>query len=275
MKPVIYVMIRYSVLAKSKNSWVIGRGKSEEEYKEELFSDARLEMHESLFRSVTLPSIEAADKPVDIKVLIFTSTSLPEYYLRRLETLASYSWAKVIPLNSSGSAAQMMNEALLAQIQSDSTPKVFSTVRLDDDDALAKSYFSKLAKYTDERFAGCAVTFPRGIRANYSQDVYTSFEKISYPKCAQGLAYVTKYRGGEHFPKPLSIFSLGNHTKIDEKFPVILDASFVSHIRTIHSESDVYSESDKNRQRIEKDDKLAEFIGLNFGIDECLLSNFI
>lgn len=274
MKSKIYIMIRYSILAKSRSAWVIGRDVSDDEYREKLFSESRLNMHEFLFSNVTLPSIEAANKPIEVEVLIFTSVFLPQKYMERLKGIVNqYSWARLITLDDSDRAARMMDQHLLKEVRKDGQSKVFSTVRLDDDDALSKNYFENLAKYTDDKYLGFAVSFHKGLKGRFEGDTYSNFEVANYPKCAQGLAFVSKYEGGEHTPPDLSIYSLGNHTKIDEKHPVILDASFVSYIRTMHVESDIFRKGKHDKVSRKESLELAKIADTEFGVNPQLLSH--
>lgn len=240
MKKHAFVMIRYSVLSENNAAWVIGRDNEFEKYKQELFSDARMSLHEELFFNVTLPSLQkmSADKTT---VLVFTSEALPEKNMQRL-LLAQQKCPNmdVVPLSSQGGVIHKMQQLLLEKLNTFGEEVCYATVRLDDDDALADDFETELYKYIEPQFAGHAISFARGYEGIYEQGAYSTFTERHSPKIAMGLSLIQVYRPVQP-PSILSVYSLGNHTKVDEKHPLIVNPLAPMYVRTVHPGSDVFA----------------------------------
>lgn len=247
MKKHVFVMIRYSVLAESKNSWVIGRDVDTEAYKEKLFSEERLTLHQELFFNVTLPSLRKMDNK-STTVFIFTSDELPELYLNNLfDEVSKDNNFKIIKLPRKGLMTGQMHSVLQKELDTFNDDVLYATVRLDDDDALSERFDKELSKYLNNGFVGYAVSFPVGVAGMYEDGEYKSYYQISQPKIALGLSYINSMKKGKKAKQPISIFGLGNHTKVDEKAPLILDVGKPMFLRTVHGQSDAYSKKLKEK----------------------------
>lgn len=234
-------MIRYSVLTESKDSWVIGRNADTDKYKEKLFSKERLDLHENLFFNVTLPSLRKMDQ-TKTTVLVFTSEELPDPYITNLQQeVKGDENIKIVKLPRKGRIIGQMNQFLKKELDTFGSDLIYATVRLDDDDALSKDFCSSISKYLNEDFVGYAVSFPTGVAGIYEADNYKSFYKIYQPKIALGLSFINSYKKSRKKMDYVSVYSLGNHTKVDEKHPLILDSAKVMYVRTVHGQSDAYS----------------------------------
>lgn len=240
MKKHIYVMIRYSVLSENNAAWVIGRDNEFEAYKKELFSEARMSLHEELFLNVTLPSIEKMS-PDNTTVLVFTSEALPAPNMAKLQHIQkTHQNIEIVPLPTKGGVIHNMQQHLQAKLAAFEEDVCYATVRLDDDDALADDFEDELRHYVDPKFAGHAISFALGYEGIYEQGGYSKFVKRHSPKIAMGMSFIQVYRPTQP-PKILSVYSLGNHTKVDEKHPLIVNPLMPMYVRTVHAGSDVFA----------------------------------
>ncbi|MBP5980590.1 MAG: hypothetical protein KA748_10315 [Halomonas sp.] len=241
MKKHIFVMIRYSALTESSSAWAIGRNKNFESYREMLFSNDRLTLHEKLFREVTLPSLKNMDKE-STTVLIFTSDELPFKYMNNLnEMVGDLDNFKVVLLPRSGKLISQMHDFLYQQLQLFEEDVCYATVRVDDDDALSNDFGEHLFKYVDPVYQGHAISFPVGVVGFFNGEKYIGFNKRKTPLTALGLSFINVYTVSGNKPNPLSIYGLGKHSNIDERYPVVMISKKIMYIRTMHEESDVYS----------------------------------
>lgn len=244
----IFVMIRYSVLTESKSSWAIGRDEEVENYKRKLFLEARLDLHQDLFFNATLPSVRKLN-PDKSTVLIFTSDELPSFYINSLNNeIKNDKNIKVISLPRTGRIVGQMHNVLNEELHQLPEDTLYATVRLDDDDILSSSFQDSLEKYMNKAFVGYAISFSKGIAGIYEAGRYVSFYEIVQPKIALGLSFINFYsrKNGLDCP-PVSIYGLGNHTKIDENHPLIIESKMPLYIRTVHSQSDAFGEKLKNK----------------------------
>lgn len=262
-----FVFIRYSIFTQKKGGWVIGRDTESNEYKDALFSDSRLEMHEKLFTQVTLPSIANSINDNNVVVFVFTSKCLPDKFKNNLYDLKKkYSWLEVVELPSDDGPITMMDSYFKEYLRDNFTDLCYATVRLDDDDAVSNSYFDNLNTYIHPKFNKMAITWPMGYRGLFIDHSYKKFAECEQMKCAQGLAYIARYSEGK-YSKPLTVFSLGHHAKVDQRVPLIVDKSTRAYLRTVHEESDVYSSASGikfNDNNLVEPDQLFEHITFDF-----------
>lgn len=249
MKKHIFIMIRYSVLSENNTAWVIGRDNEFEAYKKELFSDERMSLHEELFFNVTLPSLQKMS-PDKTTVFVFTSEALPDKNMQRLH-LAQQKCPhiEIVPLSSKGGVVDKMQQHLQARLETFAGEVCYATVRLDDDDALADDFEQQMYHYISPEFEGHAITFANGYEGIYEKGGYSAFLPRHSPKIAMGLSLVQVFRPSSP-PRLLSVYSLGSHTKVDEKHPLVINPLSPMYVRTIHPGSDIFAKQFK--QKLEK-----------------------
>lgn len=239
----IFLIIRYSLLT-DVSSFRQGRKHDFEDYKKVLFDPERLTKRENLFKKVTLPSLVSMNPSSDkVTLLLFTSEELPTGNKEELQRMLDpYQWAKIISLPNTANFSKSLREVLEKEMERFEKSTCYSTVRLDDDDALSPYFLELLEPYVDPMYSGFCVSFPDGFAGIYDGETqkYESFHSHYESKVAIGLAYINIYNPATRtFQSEVSnIYSIGNHKKIDRKRPVILDAKKPSFIRTIHSGSD-------------------------------------
>ena len=199
----IYFLTRFSIFDYDIKAFRINKILSLEDYKEELFSEARLNAKFNAFEKVTLPSIVRQTNK-NYEWYIFTSSELPvKYKIKLIDLIKSYSQIKVLFVNS-------MREFFDYDFNFDNN---YATVRLDDDDGLNENFVELMQQYADADKYKCIISFPNGHKYQIENDkIIVNKQKINKPYIACGLAAIS-----------MNIYRCGNHTKINEKYNVILD----------------------------------------------------
>lgn len=111
----------------------------------------------------------------------------------------------------------------------------YATFRIDDDDALSKSFLKSLNLYVRNEFVGYAITFPCGVQAFFSAEKnrFVKASKVWRPKLALGLSLISSVEC-----KRRTVFDLGRHTSVDRRHPMIVVPDGPMYIRTIHEGND-------------------------------------
>lgn len=268
----IFVLIRYSILSKKPSSWVIGRDTDFADYKNKLFENNRLNYHHTIFKKMTLPSIASAissvkDADVKAKCIVLTSTELPTVHKKNLyDECQKYSWAEIHEIGSDKIPDDAFEEIVSQQLKGQDV--IYATIRLDDDDAIATQFMQSVAGYMTKSFCGFALSLSKGFKAFFNQEKITAFEEVVTPKIAQGLCYIDSHTKETLLAK--TIYSIGNHTKVDQKVPVISDARKHAFIWAIHEESDL-TQKDKSRLKSKNDETLQSKVEKCFKFDNSLM----
>lgn len=267
------IIVRYSVLLSKPTSFIIGRELDYGRYKEALFASKRLEIHEFLFLNVTLASLleqlESGHKK-NTTVFVLTSDQLPSKYLQTLEYLETkYSWFKLLKITG--------NEGISKKVKTNlnfAATTLVATIRLDDDDALSMDFLDKIDDYLIDTNNDTCISFSKGLSSKFCTQTlkYVATVETVTPKIALGLTYIDTYEptSKQNFK---TIFDLGNHNKIDQIKPLIINSDQVSFLRTLHQESDTKGQELSIGRRIENAE-IADYIDDLFSIDSGLfLSN--
>lgn len=130
------------------------------------------------------------------------------------------------------SAHVVIKEYLMSDSAEDSVVTMF---RVDDDDVLSLDYLYQLSSYAVKENVGKAVSFGRGLAAIYSNGNFHNFRKFRQLLMSQGQAYIGSY---EKKAKRVFFPKTGNHSKIDEITPVIVDSRSVAFLQTHHELQD-------------------------------------
>ena len=167
-----------------------------------LFNPSRMEEKFHVFESITIPSIEKqTDK--NFTWLIYSSDSLPNEYKDRLLEHKNAKTHIIFVKNFRG-----MYSDIKKHLQGKEN---YSTTRLDDDDGLNPKFLKALNKY--EANEQHIISFPHGKKIKRVKDDYIVKGKVNYKKIATGLSAIN-----------MNIFSTGNHTKVNKKYPLIYDS---------------------------------------------------
>jgi hypothetical protein len=207
-------------------------------YEDKLFSPRRLGAHAEIFERFTLPSlIGDAD---DFTVGVFISDRLPASWKQRLkERVSVYSNVEIVELPPVENFANDISQWIKEKTKIFSENVAFATIRLDDDDALGRSYFDYLYEYLEPEYSGMCVSFPSGYRGVWKAGKIVGITRTYLPKTGLGLAHINYFDAGENRAiKSENIFSFSAHRKLDRHFPVLLDGREPLFIRSIHREQD-------------------------------------
>lgn len=277
----VYLVTRYSVVSKGQHTWQIARQASDfESYRSAVLDEDRLERRLRLFREITIPSVcTQATQGAALNWLVLVAAELPAQHRSALAhelELATAAGVRVLilPVAASDDAADPagglfagVGQAIRMTLESDfdGADQMFATVRLDDDDALAGDFTSRLEAYLKPEFAGMHVSFSRGLQAIYIDGTLTDARLVDKPLIALGLAFVSTYEPASGFAHPeIHVHGFGNHARLSERTPVILDGSKVSFLRTLDSSSDLGDAGHSKNPAVSVADVAA--LGLNLKI---------
>ena len=221
----------------------MGRSQKESGYLKKLFDPDRLRARRETFKKITIPSIRGAmdaAEGIKIEVHVLTSSLLPELDKRFLSDISKeYDFVRVFYMEPDSVDMQKASLDYVAKLKN---KDVVASIRLDDDDAVSKDYLKRLSVWMNLDLDEFVVSMSRGCAVLLDKKLNPiSFE--DYPKLliAAGLAYV--YKVGENSYK--NIYSLGSHTKVYKKVPVIWDNSGYSFVRSFHEFNDSRDSFDK------------------------------
>ena len=254
----IFIITRYSILSRSLGVRLRHSSEDFAHYKRRLFSDNRLNARHIGFTLITVPSIfSQLQCPSKVVFLVITSTDLPCHHLDKLKKTLSNLDNKqniktilsfVNPLPTSGKEAENVfpsfNEAVTKTIRcqlAGSDCKVFASVRLDDDDALSSSYCINLSEYVKKELIGFPVLFPYGLQGFFSESTGTikDIRRFYRLNVSPGSAFINGYSDEHDFSdKRVSVYGLGNHSKIESKNAIIYDSRRIAFFRTFSSFND-------------------------------------
>ena len=255
----VFIIIRFSILMKEQKGTVTAySAASKDEYKSALFEKKRLSEKLATFKNITLASLintERQDKGVHL--IILTSDVLPlEAHQKLTESLESlnstnithsvcYIESGVNPKLHKGKIFNSHHEAISAvmkeMLQGISHTSKVASVRLDDDDGVSKSFFKRVSEYMDFSERPFVLSFSYGYQGlyNYKEQTVRELKHFYSPKLALGLVYISKISDAiKDDGRVTSIYSLGRHTRLDEKIPVLSLADKPMWFRTIAEHND-------------------------------------
>ncbi|WP_418139342.1 glycosyltransferase [Oceanimonas smirnovii] len=257
MKKHNFVTIIYSVLTKT-SGWKIGKEISFEEYREKLFDTERLKKREEIFERITLPSLSSFSK--NSTVLIFISNELPTYFKQRLlKLIEPYNYIKLVEINVDEHVFIKVGSTVKDELEKMGEDVLYSTIRLDDDDAVSKKFMNTLEPYLDTKFIGVCITFSSGVGLIFDNEKILSAHLKKAPKIAIGLAWINRFNSKERTfdSKYISVYNLGNHISVEERVPTLIDPREISWARSIHDISDIYSSHLVNTYKSQPEIKLS------------------
>lgn len=241
----IFILMRYSILSNdSARSWKIGR-RDINEYRQILFSDDRLDLHENLFFNLSLHSIDKAVKnsASNVKLIIFISTELPNARKKKLYDAASErSYLIIKELSPTDKTLVSMGDEVVNLVSEYSGELMYATVRLDDDDALHPQFLNCLDEYLEPAYVGKCVSFSCGYAGLFDGSKFTSFHKMNAMNIALGLTAISKKCENGEIKGLKSIYNSSiSHSRTHWKIPVVADGISPMYIRTVHAQGDFYS----------------------------------
>lgn len=204
----------------------------------ELYNETRMARRFHLFENLTLPSL-IAQTDRRFTTVIMSSDVMPDRFKERLVALAARLPGAVVEFSTErrGDLAfrKFMGESL--------APRVRGTAvhfRLDDDDALAKSYIARLRQISQTLPPSTHISFPTGIMLFPSGRDEPLGASMPHQRflTAIGLATVNSAKFTKN---PFEMM----HSNVWTRWPVISEPSFPAFIRTQHFANDTAAKQDR------------------------------
>lgn len=225
---------RFSLFVPDSEAWRASNGGSfenEQEYKEYLYSDKRLELRTNIFLNHTIPTLQLASQNFDVVHIVSFSESLPAKFKERLFKAANENSVLLLDEVPDGDSAY----GAVSRIAKDrGIEGIFGRYRLDDDDILSVDYFKIVEQYLRPEFVGMVVSLPLGIEAVFDRGRFFNLREAHVPMNSMGLLSICDRDANGKIVGPNG----GPHDKSDRFDPVILDASGYGYFRSNHTGQD-------------------------------------
>lgn len=221
-------IVRFSVVSTLEQPFLATEGQTFESKAEAMLNEERLSHRFKLFESITLASLDAQDDK-DFRIHVAASTLLPQHWKERLEGLLRGRPYLDFGYYEDFRAAQTSKQIhrLLGR-----KTGAFFTFRLDDDDALACTFISRVRSYLTEALAGHALSLSRGYVLEISDRGYV-LEETVVPNIAVGFGVFSSHQA------PRTLFEITeHHHNATNWFPVITDATRPMFVAVSHGMND-------------------------------------
>lgn len=206
---------------------------TDEEYRDYLFSDARLDRRCDIFLNLSLPQMAEAARQWPIRHVVSYSASLPEKHRQQLVEAASRHSFLVLDEQREGEAGVRDERGLVERFGA--SPGVVAAYRLDDDDLLSADFFEQVAPHVRAENAGMLVSLATGLTALQEEDGRFSIFRESYvPMIAVGLVSICLVEEDGSVAAPV----WSPHSQADRFNPVILDSRSPSYLWIRHQDQD-------------------------------------
>lgn len=270
----VFILMRYSILSiDAARSWKIGQ-RGIDEYRNMLFSDERLDLHENLFFNLTLRSVDKAveNSDLDVSLIVFISNELPDSRKNKLYDAADKrSYLSIKELSPADKTLVSIGDEVVNQVSEYSGEVVYATIRLDDDDVLHPQFLKSLDEYIEPAYVGKCVSFSNGYAGLFDGSKFTAFHTMNAINNAQGLTAISKKTVNGEIKGLKSIYNSSiSHSRTHWKMPVVADGVKPMYIRTVHAQGDFYSE-DYERRLSAAETKEAQEVLLDFLLDPKLV----
>lgn len=232
--PKIVCLTRFSFWDGGGQAYALLRDRDMEQQKALLFSEDRLAKRFSVFERVCLPSLQAQPSE-DFSAVLLSSSALPEQCRSRLLDITGKSENIHVLFRDPQPYSEAFRQFCA---ESFATTGPVATLRLDDDDALAADYSHALSRYIDPAHLGHCVSFPNGLEAKKAGSQSLAWTKTWFMGSA-GLAFISNGL------RDLNIYHCGNHARVAERFPTLVDCSSAFYLQTLHGHNDAIRSSSK------------------------------
>jgi len=205
-----------------------------------LFARERLEQRGFLFENFTLPSIESNLRDwCDLRLIVFTSESLPDWHLEFLYSLKEkYPFIEIHLLGTQPDCLSLVAKEIIKK--SVKSNEVYGTFRIDDDDAISNQFVDDLKPYLKQSYVGITISFPKGYSGFFDSNkkTLTTYGETYVPMTALGLCYIanTEMKYKHIFDLPTK----GGHKTTDRVTPVLLLSNKHSYLRILHDYGSMY-----------------------------------
>lgn len=240
-----FIGIRFSIFTNGVKAY------SDPAYRERLLDSQRLKYRLRIFKGIVLPCLNQLRIPEgdEAEVLLFYSDEIGSLLINELQYCSEECAldTTLVPVSATEKFSNLFSDQVHGSLRDEPANAVYATVRMDDDDALSPDYLMHLKKYMRPEFDNFVVSFPLGYIGLWSPKK-NQWEKLAFyyfPKIALGLARIGVWRSlGSESSRVRNIYQCGNHMRIDQRYPLIMDASFIAYARSIHEQNDSISSED-------------------------------
>jgi hypothetical protein len=230
---------RFSIFTPGSGAWVASnnsRFKTEDEYRDYLFSDERLATRARIFTELSIPALAKASRGYDYYHVVTYNDFLPAKYREALEE-AALRYPFLILDKIVDGVGTMNAHRLLRRLYEPGgreRGEAFGLFRLDDDDLLASNYFTQMAAYVRPDMVGFQVSLGRGVTALHSAGGFTNFREAYAPMNSMGLMSVGQVDDAGLLVLPAD----ASHNRSDRTNPVVLDSRELSWLWVRHNTQD-------------------------------------
>jgi Putative rhamnosyl transferase len=232
-----------------------------------LYDETRMARRFHLFENLTLPSLLAqTDK--DFRIVIMSSDVMPDRFKDRLRAVTAGLPDVVLDFSASRIGRRAFRSHMVDSLGFRSTGTAVH-FRLDDDDALARTYIARLRRVSQALPATTHITFPSGIMLFPADPAKPDGVAMEHRHLLTGLGLAV-VAGGTFTKNPFEMM----HSNVWTRWPVVSDPSLCAYIRTQHFENDTVARQDKiltalRRERTSR--RAARYIA---HVDAALAENF-
>jgi hypothetical protein len=198
-----YIITRFSIVdSKHKGQFQSTDTMKNTRVKEYVLNPRRLTTKFNAFEQMTLPSVNAQTYP-HYTWLIYTSDQLPNSYKQRLEKYKTDK-IKIIYVSNFDEMNSDLSERLRGK-------KNYTTMRLDDDDGLCKTFLNVINTFASKsKNRGKIISISRGRIYTIRNKKIIYGSEVNIRRIALGLTAIG-----------FNIMNAGNHTKVHHKYKVI------------------------------------------------------
>ena len=225
--------LRFSYLGASDTRLKFNQAGAEQQ----LFAADRLAARFHFFEKLLLPSLKLQTSD-DFKLRIISSDVMPQIYKQRLQdVLADIPNAQVV-FSKTRNIGDEIGPILDHESSLSHDGHVIS-FRVDDDDALSMHFIERLRRDAESLRVKTLITYPNLIGIFLEQDQRLGVSVHESLCHGVGLARINSKQFLNH---PFQMV----HTRVWRRFPTLMDPTFVSAIRTFHSQNDTAVNRDRN-----------------------------
>lgn len=228
---------RFSIFQPSSHAWNLTKNAGRDtpdELKSVLYSPHRIEPRLDIFLNFSLPIIAKAAEHHFIKHVVMYSEEMPEQYKERLEEAAARWDFLVLNRHVDGKSDETVPGPHMIAKKYLGDEGTYGIYRLDDDDLLSESFFSRADRFIKPAFAGMRLSFASGVTGFYENGEFSYLKTCYHPMIAIGLLNICHRVDAHNIIQP----SDAPHIYSDRYDPVILDSEEPMYFWTRHCNQD-------------------------------------
>lgn len=244
---------RFSIFQPSSHAWNLTKntgGSAPDELKRVLYSPDRIEPRLDIFLNFSLPIIAKAAEHHFIRHVVMYSEEMPEQYKEKLEEAAARWDFLVLNKHVDGKPDETVPGPHMIAKKYLGDEGTYGIYRLDDDDLLSETFFTRAERFINPAFAGMRLSFASGVTGFYENGEFSHLKACYHPMIAIGLLSICHRVDAHNIIQP----SDAPHIYSDRYDPVILDSKEPMYFWTRHCNQDTsVSDEGDSRARLLKE----------------------